>query len=102
MQSTLSRRPHSPGSYVSFLLANSAQELSQLIENYVSMGQFEAARSCISQLIALDEEQALKLVYNILELQPSMYVVLNVKLLCSCRKSPILSINNENLTIKVR
>lgn len=64
----------SPGSYVSFLLANSAQELSQLIQNYLLLGQFEAARCSIAQLFEIDPNQATNLVYNVLQLQPAVYV----------------------------
>ena len=63
----------SPGSYVSFLLTNSTQELCQLVQNYLLLGQFEAARCCITQLFELDSRQAANLVYNLLQLQPSVY-----------------------------
>jgi hypothetical protein len=66
----------SPGSYVAFLLANSAQELSQLIENYLAIGQFEAARYAILQLLDLNKEEATKFVYKLLHLQLPTYVLL--------------------------
>lgn len=68
------RGVQSPGSYVSFLLANSAQELSQLVQNYLALGQFEAARCAITQLYEVDAEQASSLVYKLIHLQPSVYV----------------------------
>jgi hypothetical protein len=64
----------SPGSYVQFLLANATQEVTQLIKNYLSLGQFEAARASILQLIDLDKEAACKLVYEILQTPHRMCV----------------------------
>lgn len=42
-----------------------------MINNYLAIGQFEAARACIRQLIELDRDKASTLVYKLLELQPS-------------------------------
>ena len=65
----------SPGNYVSFLLANADQELSQLVENYISVGQYEAARFALLQLLDLNPTKAQDLVYRLINLSPSTYAL---------------------------
>lgn len=68
-----SRDFQSPGNYVSFLLSNADHELAQLVENYLSLGQYEAARFALLQLLDLDATKAQDLVYRLISLSPSTY-----------------------------
>lgn len=63
-----------PSAYVSFLLANAAREVTQLLHNYLSLGQYEAARMAFLQLLDLDRDQATKVLTNLLQIPHEVYV----------------------------